>query len=175
MPYAVIHNTLEAETKAEKMNQQVEMWCLKFWTEANPSSASFYWGFANHAFNQTLLHKACEWKWDSATQTVTSPNSQSEMAEVAEFESQDWVQEILKSSSETPRAKAYTDPNVAFPFQDDFSVGAMYETNAAKASKALDIKDKLGADGLLYCENHLKLHNKEKKILKRFPMWGCLQ
>jgi hypothetical protein len=51
------------------------------------------------------------------------------MAAVAEFENQDWVQDILQASSNSTKEKAYVDPNVAFPFQDNYSVGTIHGTN----------------------------------------------
>ncbi len=69
--------------------------------------------------------------WDSSNQTVTSPRGQSEAADVAEFENQNWVEDILNgdSSSKKRNAKAYANPNVTFPFGDDFSVGTIHGTN----------------------------------------------
>jgi hypothetical protein len=58
------------------------------------------------------------------------PHAQSEMAAVAEFESQDWVQDLLQATSNPAKEKTFVDPNVAFPFQDDFSVGTIHGTNA---------------------------------------------
>jgi hypothetical protein len=49
---------------------------------------------------------------------------------VAEFESQDWVQDILQATSNPTKEKTFVDPNVAFPFQDDFSVGTIHGANA---------------------------------------------
>jgi hypothetical protein len=88
---AVIPNTLEAELKAEKVNQQVAAWCLYYWTKSNPSGTAFYWKLANRVFNQVLLHEVIKCMWDSASWMVTSPNAQSDIAAIAEFENQDWV------------------------------------------------------------------------------------
>jgi hypothetical protein len=52
------------------------------------------------------------------------------MAAIAEFENQDWVQDILQTSSTATKAKAYVDPNIAFPFQDNFLLGTIHSTNA---------------------------------------------
>jgi hypothetical protein len=52
------------------------------------------------------------------------------MAAVAEFENQDWVQDIIQVNSNSTTEKVYVDPNVAFPFQDNFSVGTIHSTNA---------------------------------------------
>jgi hypothetical protein len=77
-----------------------------------------------------LLHEVHKCLWDSANQTVTSPRGQSEAADVAELENQDWVKDILNgdSSGKKRRAKAYANPNVAFPF-DNFSVRTIHSTN----------------------------------------------
>ncbi len=128
---AVILNSPEAELKAEKINQQVAAWCLNYWTEFNPGGVAFYCKLANRAFSQVLLHEVHECSWDSANQTVTSPRGQSEAADVAEFENQDWVKDILSgdSSSKKRSAKAYVNPNVAFPFKDNFYVGTTHGAN----------------------------------------------
>ncbi len=88
---AIIPNTPEAELKAEKINQQVAAWCLNYWTKSNPGGASFYQKLANQAFNQVLFHKVSQCMWNSASQTVTSPNAQSNIVAIAEFEKQDWI------------------------------------------------------------------------------------
>ncbi len=91
---------------------------------------SFFWKLASKAFCQVLLHQVSECTWDSATQTVTSPHAKSEMAAVAEFESQDWVQDLLQATSNPAKEKTFVNPNAAFPFQDDFSVGTIHGVNA---------------------------------------------
>jgi hypothetical protein len=131
---AVIPNTLEVELKAERINQQVAAWCLNYWTESNPGGAAFYRKLANRAFNQALLHKVSKCTWDSATQTATSPGTQSNIAAISEFERQDWVQNIVKAgaASNKENVKGYIDPNVAFPFKDDLSVGTIHGANVTK-------------------------------------------
>ncbi len=47
-----------------------------------------------------------------------------------ESENQDWVQDILQTSSNATKEKAHVNPNVAFPFQGDFSVGTIHGANA---------------------------------------------
>jgi hypothetical protein len=128
---AVIPNTPEAELKAEKINQQVAAWCLNYWTESNPGGAAFYRRLANRTFSQVLLHEVHDCSWDSANQTMTSPRGQSEAADVAEFKNQDWVKDILNgdSSGKKRSMKAYANPNVAFPFEDNFSVRTIHGMN----------------------------------------------
>ncbi len=104
--------------------------------------------------------------WDSANQTVTSPRGQSEAADVAEFENQDWVKDILNgdSSGEKRSVKAYANPNVAVPFKDNFSVGTIHGTNTPQPPVVSpDIKDELDADGLLYSKHCLNLKHKDNK------------
>ena len=120
---AVIPNTPEAESKALRINHQVAAWCLNYWTDTNPGGKAFYNKLANRAFHQALLHEVSECSWDPITQTVTSPGAQSELAAIAEFEDQDWVKDIINAGTATEgtkKTKAYVDPNVAFPFADDF-------------------------------------------------------
>ncbi len=40
------------------------------------------------------------------------------------------MQDILKVTTYLTKDKAYVDPNVAFPFKDDFSVGTIHGANA---------------------------------------------
>ncbi len=56
------------------------------------------------------------------------------MAAVAEFKNQDWVQDILQASFAQGATKSYVDPNVAFPFQEEFSVGSIHGANARLAN-----------------------------------------
>jgi len=54
------------------------------------------------------------------------------MAAIPEFEQQDWVQQLTGGENQTIGAvKQHVDPNVAFPFDDDFSVGTIHGANAA--------------------------------------------
>jgi hypothetical protein len=86
---AVIPNTPEAETKAERINHHAAAWCINYWKDTNPGGASFFKKLAGKAFCQDQLHKVSECTWILATQTMTSPHAQSEMEAVAEFENQD--------------------------------------------------------------------------------------
>jgi hypothetical protein len=131
---AVIPNTPEAETKAEHINHHVAAWCINYWKDTNPGGSSFFKKLVSKAFCQVLLREVSNCNWDSATQTVTSPHAQSEMTAVAEFKNQDWVQDILQASSAPGAIKSYVDPNVAFPFQNDFLVGMIHGTNARPAN-----------------------------------------
>jgi hypothetical protein len=47
---------------------------------------------SDRAFNQVLRHEISACTWDAAMKVVTSPQAQIEMATIAEFEQQDWVQ-----------------------------------------------------------------------------------
>jgi hypothetical protein len=62
---------------------------------------------------------------------VTSPNAQSNIVAKREFEKQDWIQDILKANpaGQQDNEKTYVDPNIAFPFQDNFSVGTIHGAN----------------------------------------------
>ncbi len=122
-------HSIEAETKAEQINHQVAAWCINYWKDTNPGGTSFFRKLASKAFCQVLLHEVSDCTWDPTTQTVTSPHAQSEMAAIAEFENQDWVQDILQASSNPTKEKAYVNPNIAFPFQDNFLVGTIHGAN----------------------------------------------
>ncbi len=115
--------------KAERINHQVAAWCINYWKDTNPGGNLFFQKLAGKAFCQVLLHKLNDCSWDSATQTVTSPHAQSEMAAVADFENQDWVRDIIQATSNPSKEKAYVDPNVAFPFEDNFLVSTIHGTN----------------------------------------------
>jgi hypothetical protein len=52
------------------------------------------------------------------------------MAAVAEFESQDWVQDLLQATSNPAKEKMFVNPNMAFPFQNNFLVGTIHGANA---------------------------------------------
>jgi hypothetical protein len=67
----------------------------------------------------------------------TSPGAQSELVAVLEFEDQDWVKDIINAGTAnegTKKTKAYVDPNVAFPFADDFLVGTIHGANIPKSA-----------------------------------------
>jgi hypothetical protein len=75
-----------------------------------------------------MLHEISECEWDDKTRTVTSPTLRSELSAVIEFENQDWVKNLAQADISTPK-KNFVDPNAAFPFQDNFSVGTIHGTN----------------------------------------------
>jgi hypothetical protein len=131
---AVIPNTPEAETKAERINHHVAAWCINYWKDTNPGGSSFFKKLASKAFCQVLLHEVSDCNWDLATQTVTLPHAQSEMTMMAEFKNQDWIQDIFQASSVPGAIKSYIDPNVAFTFQDNFLVGTLHGANTRPAN-----------------------------------------
>ncbi len=50
------------------------------------------------------------------------------MSAIAEFEQQDWVKLLAQDNGEKRPKKAHVNPNAAFPFQDDLSVGTIHGT-----------------------------------------------
>ena len=113
----------------------------------NPGAEKFYRKLSDRAFNQVLCHKISTCTWNSATKVITSPRAQTEMATIAEFEQQDWVQQLTGGGKATNgAAKQHVDPNVAFLFNDDFSVRTIHGANATKqptptASEVVEIQD----------------------------------
>jgi hypothetical protein len=81
-----------------------------------------------------MLHEISECEWDEKTMAVTLPNLQSELLTVIEFENQDWVKNLAQTNNNPPK-KHFVNPNASFPFQDDFSVGTIHETNMKAPSK----------------------------------------
>jgi hypothetical protein len=73
------------------------------------------------------------------------------MSAVAEFKQRDWVKLLSQDSGGRQPTKTHVDPNVAFPFQDNFSVGTIHGANqktstpgaaAAKtAAEVVEIQD----------------------------------
>jgi hypothetical protein len=126
---AVIPNTAEAENLAERINVQVAAWCHFYWKDTNKGGERFFKKLSERAFNGHLIHEISECTWDSKEQAVTSPRSLSEMSAVYEFESLDWVQNIIQADSHSK--KRHVDPMAAFNFEDDFSVGTIHGRNDA--------------------------------------------
>ena len=54
---AVIPNTPEDETMAQKMKVQIAAWCHFYWRDTNPGAERFYRKLSDRAFNQVLRHK----------------------------------------------------------------------------------------------------------------------
>ena len=50
------------------------------------------------------------------------------MSAIAKFEQQDWVKLLTQDNGEKRPKKAHVNPNAAFPFQDNFSVGTIHGT-----------------------------------------------
>ncbi len=126
---AVIPNTPEAESMAEQMNVQIAAWCHFYWKDMNPGAERFYHKLSDRAFNQVLLHKISTCTWDPVLKAVTSLRAQTKMAAIVEFKQQDWVQQLAQGSTIQNTTKQHVDPNVAFPFQDNFSAGTIHGAN----------------------------------------------
>jgi hypothetical protein len=48
------------------------------------------------------------------------------MAAITDFEQQDWVKQLTQEGDARHPARKHINPNVAFPFQDNFSVGRIH-------------------------------------------------
>jgi len=144
---AVIPNTPEAENLAERINVQVAAWCHFYWKDTNKGGDRFFKKLSERAFSGHLIHEISECTWDAKEQVVTSPRSVSEMSAVVEFESLDWVQNIVQTNSQGK--KKHVDPMAAFNFEDDFSVGTIHGRNdevstqkvGAKVTEAIEVVD----------------------------------
>ncbi len=125
---AIIPNKPEAEIMAKRINVQVAAWCHIYWKATNPGGERFYKKLSDRAFSQVLLHEISKGVWDAEEMSVSLPNAQSELSAVMEFKNQDWVKNIAQADQHNLKKK-HVDPNVAFPFQDDFSVGTIHGKN----------------------------------------------
>jgi hypothetical protein len=119
---------------AKKMNVQIAAWCHFYWKSTNPGGERFYPKLSDQAFNQVMLHEISKCKWDEKTKAVTLPTSRSELSAVMEFENQDWVKNLAQADNSVP-TKKYFNPNAAFSFREDFSVGTIHGTNTKPPSK----------------------------------------
>ena len=124
---AVILNTPEAENMAERINVQAATWCHFYWKDTNKGGERFFRKLSERAFNGHLIHEISECTWDAKEQVVTSPRSLSEMSAVYEFESLDWLKNIVQTDRNLK--KKHVDPTAAFDFEDDFSVGTIHGKN----------------------------------------------
>jgi hypothetical protein len=87
-----------------------------------------------------------------------------------EFEQQDWVKLLLKDSGAQQPTKAHINPNVAFPFQDDFSIGTIHGANAKAATpsaaatpttiEVVEIQDDKDDDSVLTAKTTSKAQSK---------------
>ncbi len=111
------------------MNVQIAAWCHFYWKDSNPGAKRFYRKLSDRAFSQVLVDEIGDCTWDSKLKAVTSPRAQLEMSAVTEFKKQDWVKLLSQDSGRRQQTKAHINPNVAFPFQDDFSVGTIHGAN----------------------------------------------
>ncbi len=119
---------------AEKMNVQIAAWCHFYWKESNPGGERFYRKLLDRAFSQVLLHEIGDCTWDSSLKAITSPSAQLEMSAIVEFKQQDWVKLLSQDSGVQQPTNAHVNPNVAFSFQDDFSVVTFHGANAKAAT-----------------------------------------
>jgi hypothetical protein len=115
---------------AERMNTQIAAWCHFYWKDTNPGTEKFYRKLSERAFSQVLLYEISKCTWDPDMKVVVSPSRQAEMASIAKFEQQDWVKLLTQDSGTGASTTTRNNPNMAFNFQDDFSVGTIHGTNA---------------------------------------------
>jgi hypothetical protein len=126
---AVIPNAPEAALMAEKMKFQIAAWCHFYWKTTNPGEENFFKKLSERAFDQVLIHEISNYKWDVELMLVSLPNAQSEFSAAMEFENQDWVKNIAQANQTNLKQKWHVNPNAAFPFEDDFSVGTIHGKN----------------------------------------------
>ena len=144
---AVIPNTPKAENMAERINVQVATWYHYYWRDTNKGGEKFFKKLAERAFNAHLIHEISECVWDAKDQVVMSPRSVSEMSAVYEFESLDWVKNIVQADHNLK--KKHVDPTAAFNFEKDFSVGTIHGKNdrvqartiSKDASEVIEVND----------------------------------
>jgi hypothetical protein len=56
------------------------------------------------------------------------------MSAIEELKQQDWVRSLLQDNQSRPTKKKHVNPNVAFPFQDNFSISTIHGANTAPAN-----------------------------------------
>ena len=106
----------------------------------NPGADRFYRKLSDRAFNQVLLHKINKCTWDPSLKAVTLRRAQTEMATIVDFKQQDWVKQLAQEKNPRQTTKKHVNPNMAFPFQDNFSVRTIHGANAkATIPSTLDI------------------------------------
>jgi hypothetical protein len=146
---AVIANTAEAELMGERMNVQIAAWCHFYWRDTNPGADQFYRKHSDRAFSWVLLHKISKCTWDPSQKSAFSPRAMSEMSAIAKFKQQDWVKSLMQGNHSSSSKKKYVNPNVAFSFQDNFSINTIHGANltptisrtAPAASEMIKIAD----------------------------------
>jgi hypothetical protein len=77
-----------------------------------------------------LLHKIKECTWDPSLKAVILPRAQTKMAAIADFEQQDWVKQLMQEENPRQSTKTHVDSDVAFPFQDGFSIRTIHGATA---------------------------------------------
>ncbi len=151
------------------MNVQIAAWCHFYWKDTNPGAEKFYRKLSDRAFNQVLRHKISSCMWDATTKVVTSPRAMTEMAAIAGFEQQDRVQQLTGGSGTTNSiARQNINPNVAFPFKDNFLVGTIHGANATTkatppiVNKVVEIQDDKDDVRILTTKTRTETHSTVK-------------
>ena len=128
----VIPNTAEAETKAEMIKRNVAAFCTFLWKDEGLPDA-FVKKLVERGMDARRVHAIGLCTWDKKNQVLTTPDDQSDAEAIREFENQDWVKALVQANNSTAThvtKKQYVDPNAAFPFSDDFSVGTIHGNKA---------------------------------------------
>ena len=128
----VIPNTAEAEAKAEMIKRNVAAYYSFVWKDEGLPD-QFSKKLIERGMNARLVHCIGGCTWDSKEQVLTTQDDKTDADAIREFEAQDWVKALVNSgvSSTTTTKKKHVDPNAAFPFSDDFSVGTIHANKAA--------------------------------------------
>ena len=93
---------------AERINVQAAAWCHFYWKDTNKGGERFFRKLSERAFNGHLIHEISECTWDAKEQVVTSPRSLSEMSAVYEFESLDWLKNIVQTDHNLKKTATYS-------------------------------------------------------------------
>ena len=130
----VIPNSAEAEAKAEMINRQVAAFCTHLWKDQGLPDV-FVKKLVERTMCARLIHEIGQCEWDKENQIITTPNDKSDADAIREFEAQEWVKALVDSGATAAKStkKKHVDPNAAFPFSDDFSVGTIHGNKNVRA------------------------------------------
>ncbi len=133
----VIPNMAKAELMAERMNVQIAAWCHFYWKDLNPGAKRFYQKLSDRAFSQVLLHKNRRlhlgFQLEGCHLSKLPNRDVSHRRDQATRLSETFVAGQQREAAN----KGAVDLNVAFPFQDDFSVGTIHGTNVQASTPGI--------------------------------------
>lgn len=144
----VVPNNAAAETRLAQMNKHTPGFLSHYWQDQGHPKA-FISALLRRGCDPELVHSINSTTWDSKKLIITTPKDKEDDEALNLLEKQSWLISMPELEAEKDNemaAKRFTDPDLAFPLNDELSVNTIHGKNVSTASAAKKKPDH-AADG----------------------------